>query len=133
MTTPLADGLDEAGRGLWRSAIESLSAAAEADPSDPAPVLALAVCHLLRGTPELALVLLETRKALAHAGPPWALRRDWLVAAARLSLGDVWAAERAIARLPEPWATQARATLRLTAGDYPGGLALLLAHRRPQP
>ncbi len=133
MTPALADGLDEARRGLWRSAIESLAAAAEADPTDPVPLLALATCHLHRDTPELALVLLETRPALANPGYPWSIRRDWLICAARLSLGDLLGAERAAERLPAPWQGHARAAIRLRAGDYLEGARLLLAGRARTP
>ena len=130
MTPALADGLDEARRGLWRSAIESLQAAAEADPNDPQALLALATCHLHRDTPELALVVLETRAALAHPGSPWEFRRDWLICAARLALGDLLGAERAADRLPSPWQARARAAIRLAAGDYLEGAHLLLADRQ---
>lgn len=123
----MADGLAEASRGLWRSAIESFAAAAEADPADPAPALALARCHLERDTPELALVVLETRPALSRAGLPWSLRRDWLAAAARLALGDFLAAEAAARRLPAPYADRALAAIRLAAGDYRRGVDLLIA------
>ncbi|MEZ4470900.1 MAG: hypothetical protein R3F60_08880 [bacterium] len=131
-TPTMADGLVEASRGLWRSAIESFSAAAEAAPDDPAPLLALACCHLARDTPELALVVLETRPTLVRAGPPWCLRRDWLVAAARLALGDALGAEAAARRLPAPLADRALGAVRLAAGDYLRGLDLLLAGHRPR-
>ena len=125
MNPRLADGLDEAGRGLWRSAVESFEAAAAADPDDPAPVFAAAVCRLTLDEPDAALLLLEI-----HApplGPEWAARHAWLRAVARARAGDPFGAEQAAGEVPEAWRRRLVAALKLAAGDIPGGVAALVS------
>lgn len=125
-SSPLADGLDEARRGLWRSALESFDAAQAQCPDDPGPALAAVVCLLERGEVDAALVRLEAGAALAEVTGAHRVRRDWLCVAARLRVHDLLAAERACARLPRPWADRARAFVALHEGDYARGVAHLL-------
>ena len=124
--SPLADALDEARRGLWRSALESFDAASAECPDDPGPALAAVVCLLERGAVDAALVRLEAGAALASVTGEHRLRRDWLCVAARLRVDDVLAAERGCARLPTFWAGRARAFVALSQGDYAAGVAHLL-------
>ena len=127
----LAGGLDEARRGLWLSAVESLTTAIEADPSDPRPALALAVLRLRRGQPEQALVVLETAPALRAAAPPWRDRVAWLQAAARLDAGDPQGALDAARGLPVAVKHRVEAAVRLRAADYADGVRALLIDRIP--
>lgn len=129
---PLADGLDEARRGLWRSAVESFDAASAAAPDDPGPALAAAICLLERGAIDQALLRLETAPALARARGIHRIRCDWLQVAARLRAGDVLGAERGCARLPVALAQRARAVIALSQGDYAAGIALLCAAAAPK-
>ena len=136
----MADGLDEARRGLWRSAIESFEAAASDDPRDFAPVLAKAVCLLKLGDPEAAMVWLETATCVRRQPSPpspWRDRLAWLTAAARLAAGDPLGAELAASSLASSQSLRVEAHTRLAAGDYQAGVrALLAAHRkvrRPRP
>ncbi len=128
MNSRLADGLEEASRGLWRSAVESFEAAALADPDDPAPVLAAAVCRLRLDEPDAALLLLETRTP--ELGPEWSARHAWLCAVSRAHAGDPFGAERAAQGVPQAWRARLVASLRLAAGDLSGGVAALL--NRPE-
>ncbi|MEZ4463236.1 MAG: hypothetical protein R3F43_01630 [bacterium] len=127
----MADGLVEASRGLWRSAIESFSAAAEAAPDDPAPLLALACCHLARDTPELALVVLETgRRSCAQARPGACAATGWWPPRA-------WPSVMPSARRPPPAACPLPSPTGRWApcagrGRLPRGLDLLLAGHRPR-
>ena len=129
--TAFADGIDEARRGLWRSALESFETAVRDRPDDAAPVLACAQCHLVLGAPEAALVWLETSGGARAAEAEWAVRRDWLIAAARLQIGDHLGAERAAAALPNRLRARAEAVLALDAGDYARGVPDFLAAHRP--
>lgn len=126
MSDPLADGLDEARRGLWRSAIESFDAAGAAHPDDPGPALAAAICLLERGQIDEALLRLEASPQLVAATGVHRLRRDWLRIAARLRSGDVLGAERGCASLPPALARRARAQIALSQADYATGVRLLL-------
>lgn len=127
-----ADGLDEARRGLWRSAAESFAAAARADPTWPAPVLAEAVCRLRLQDAKGAVVLLETAPALRSVGEePWRSRAAWLRAAARLACGDPQGAEQAAEGLPSPLWLRVAAHARLQGGDYTAGVSALLRAYRP--
>lgn len=127
---PLADGLDEARRGLWRSAVESFDAASAAEPGDPGPALAAAICLLARGRIDDAILRLETAPSLVAARGVHRIRRDWLRIAARLRSGDSLGAERGCAQLPVELAQRARAVIALSEGDYATGIALLLRNRR---
>jgi thioredoxin-like negative regulator of GroEL len=127
----LADGLDEARRGLWLSAVESLTTALHDDPTDPRAPLALAVTRLLRGQPEQALVVLETAPSLREAQAPWRDRAAWLVAAARLDAGDPQGALRAAQGLPGAARHRVEAAVRLQGGDYAAGVRALLIDRIP--
>ena len=127
----LADALDEARRGLWRSALESFDAAYAERPDDPGPALAAVVCLLERGAVDAALIRLEAGAALSDVTGEYRLRRDWLSVAARLRADDVLAAERGCARLPSKWAGRARAVVALSHGDYAAGVAHLLRGMRP--
>ncbi len=128
MNGHLADGFDEAARGLWLSAVESFEAAASECPDDPAPVLAAAVCRLRLDEPEAALLLLET--ATPELGPEWRARHAWLCAVARAVSGDPFGAEQAARGVPEARRGRLLAALKLWNGDLEGGIALLL---RPAP
>ena len=128
----LSDGLDEARRGLWRSAAESFEAAAAAAPLWVEPVLAAAMCRLEHGDAAGAVVLLETAPAARVQLPePGRTHHAWLRAAARLATGDLQGAEEAGEPLPErPW-LRLQAHVHLQGGDYHWGLrALLSAYRR---
>ncbi len=127
----LLDGLFEARRGLWPSALESFTGAAEDDPADPRAPLAAAICALRRGDARRAVVLLETAPALDDPGPPWAERAAWLRACARLALDDPAGAEAAARGLPGALRRRVEAAARLRAGDYRAGVVALLVDRVP--
>lgn len=128
MNPAFLDGLDEARRGLWRSAAESFEAAAEAAPDEPGPVLAAAVCHLEHGDPQAAVVLLETARGVQDlTDEHWRARHAWLQVAARLAMDDAYGAERAAEALPPPLRRRALAHVALRGGDYRFGVAVLLS------
>lgn len=129
MNARLADGLDEAARGLWPSAVESFEAAARECPDDPAPVLAAAVCRLRIGEADAALLLLET--AVPELGPEWRARHAWLCAVARAVSGDPFGAEQAANKVPEARRGRLLAALKLWSGDIEGGVALLVSPGPP--
>lgn len=121
----LADALDEARRGLWRSAAESFALAAD-EASDAASLqLAAAICELERRKTDAAILRLETAPALATAQGLDRVRRDWLQVAARLRGGDPLGAERICARLPPPYQQHARAAVLFHQGEYAAGFAQL--------
>lgn len=120
----LADALDEARRGLWRSAVESFETAAEASP-EPGLVLAAALCELERGHIDAAILRLETAPALAAVSGQDRVRRDWLQVAARLRGGDPLGAERICHRLPAPYQQHARAVIHFQQAEYAAGFAQL--------
>ncbi len=128
----LTDGLDEARRGLWPSALESFCRAAAADPDDPAPALAEAVCALRRGDARRARATLDTSPALRAPGPPWEHRAAWLRAAALMALGDPEGATWSVRGLPEALRHRVEAAVKLQAGDYRGGVIALLEDRLPR-
>ncbi|MBU0551228.1 hypothetical protein KKF91_04515 [Myxococcota bacterium] len=121
------DGLDEARRGLWRSAIESFAAAAAADPCDPSPAIAEALCLVERGLLNQAIVRLEMAPALRDPPPAWATRLAWLRAAVHLQAGDAYAAQRAADALPRALRRRALATIWLNSGEVDRGVRALCA------
>ncbi len=130
MDAYVADGHDEARRGLWRSAAESFASASRAAPHAPALVLAEAICRLNLGDAERAVVLLETAPALREAGA-WSERAAWLRAAARIACGDTLGAEEAARDLPRPLWLRVVAHARLAEGDYAIGVGALVEAFRP--
>ncbi|MCA9548304.1 MAG: hypothetical protein KC613_28065 [Myxococcales bacterium] len=128
------DGLDEAARGLWRSAAESFADARRDAPDHPAPVLAQAVAQLHRGDADGACVTLETARALAGLDDDyWAPRARWLTVAARALAGDPAEAERLAQALPRTMRLRALAHLWLAEGRHQAGVEALLISlgRRP--
>ncbi len=124
----LADGLDEARRGLWRSAAESFRSAGE---SDPGAALAHAVCLLRLERLHEAIVWLETA-AVFPPPAPWMRSWSWLCAVARAQAADPEGAERAARDLPEGLRLRVEAQVRLRAGDYRAGVERLLRCARPR-
>ena len=128
------DGLDEARRGLWRSAAESFEAARGEAAGHPAPALAQAVAQLRRGDADGACVTLETaRELLTLSDDFWAPRARWLTVAARAAAGDPAEAERLAQALPKRLRQRALAHLWLAAGRHQAGVEALLMSlgRRP--
>lgn len=124
------DGLEEARRGLWRSAEDSFAAAANRAPTDPRPPLARATCLLHLGRVDAALVLLETAPALRDDDPLFGGNIRWLRAVARLAAGDALGAEQAAEALPAAAQRQLAAVNLLQAGRYAAGVAALLEGHR---
>lgn len=124
------DGLDELQRGLWRSAEESFTCAADQTPRDPRPNLGRALCLLARGEVNRALVLLETTPELETADPLWTGRVAWLRAVARLRSGDAHGAEQAAAALDPAARRRVAVEGLLRRGRYAEGIEALLEGRR---
>jgi len=120
------DGLYESERGLWPSAAESFSAAANRAPGDPRPVLAQAVCLLRQGESEAAVVLLETSDVLVAVDPEWQESVAWLRAAARVSAGDYLGAEAAVESLSARRRKQLAATVLFKSGQWAPAISTLL-------